>query len=303
MGVVALRSASLWYRSWIRFVVAMLVLPAATGNDSIDKLAGYVEDLYRESSQFITVLHGILTPPQCRHLIALAATSYIEGSRISGNRWGGHRQSNSSFLITGYWKDSVVQDIANKIEFHSQVPQRQWEPLEATHYSTGGFYNRHKDGSMRTLTAILYLNDLPEGGEGETVFTVPNDEGMKSFISVTPRRGKAIIFSSNITHQSNRVAKGDKWIATWYMSERSQSFGEYFVIPLLIRGLPLGRQAFELHYTLLKYFSVHSVMYLYQALGLVALLGPICCLYQRGKSYSNRSDKSDVLRGIELKSV
>lgn len=76
-----------------------------------------------------------------------------------------------------------------------------------------------KKGGQRVGTFLIYLNDVPEGGE--TVFP-------KVGLSIVPRKGTAIYFhyaNGNgqfgrlSVHSSVSVTAGEKWVATKWIRE------------------------------------------------------------------------------------
>lgn len=83
-------------------------------------------------------------------------------------------------------------------------------------YRPGDFYHWHIDGgshefSQRQLVALWYLNDMPGPG-GETQFLYQD-------VSVTPERGKLVLFPPFWTHEHRavKVEQGVKYIATTWV--------------------------------------------------------------------------------------
>jgi hypothetical protein len=124
-----------------------------------------------------------------------------------------------------------------------QVPVGNGEPFHVLRYNPGEEYTAHFDylftaqhtanGGQRVATVILYLSDVPEGGE--TVFpdspTRPSAAEAASFsecarkgLGVKARRGDALLFFSlkpdgatqdtASLHAGCPVARGTKWVAT-----------------------------------------------------------------------------------------
>ena len=67
-------------------------------------------------------------------------------------------------------------------------------------YNVGGYQKRHKHEKHEKYSWILYLND----SDGDTIFFT---EGK---IRVTPRKGKLVIFSSDIEHEAMTTMMGKK---------------------------------------------------------------------------------------------
>lgn len=88
--------------------------------------------------------------------------------------------------------------------------------LSDTHivrYTPGGFYVAHADAgldlSSRYFTVLCYLNDDFQGGR--TCFPLLN-------FSVTPQKGKAIVFPSTYLHRAEPVLEGTKYILVSWLT-------------------------------------------------------------------------------------
>jgi prolyl 4-hydroxylase len=108
--------------------------------------------------------------------------------------------------------------------------------LQILHYGTTGEYRAHFDyfppdqpgsavhtagGGQRVATLVIYLNDVPDGGE--TIFP-------EAGISVAAKQGGAVYFrymngerqlDPLTLHAGAPVLAGDKWIMTKWMRERA----------------------------------------------------------------------------------
>lgn len=88
------------------------------------------------------------------------------------------------------------------------------EPLVMLHYKSGeGFYNPHidhHDTAPRVCAALLYLNDVEEGGETHFV---------NFDISIKPKAGTLVLFPGNYPylHGAKTPLSGDKFaVVTWF---------------------------------------------------------------------------------------
>jgi hypothetical protein len=87
-------------------------------------------------------------------------------------------------------------------------------PQLLQYYKNQGFYKNHMDYSKSTpriASAVLYLNDVEEGGE--TFFD-------KFDVSVSPKMGRLILFPANYiyTHEAKKPISNDKFaIVTWFL--------------------------------------------------------------------------------------
>jgi hypothetical protein len=93
------------------------------------------------------------------------------------------------------------------------------EPISVQKYEPGeGFYKTHHDGLNRAVSALVYLNDVQEGGE--TVF--PEFD-----LAVKPERGKMVIFPSNYIyrHAATIPVSNTKYAAAIWAHENSHGHG------------------------------------------------------------------------------
>jgi hypothetical protein len=77
-----------------------------------------------------------------------------------------------------------------------------------------GFYTWHHDGYLnRTLTYIIYLNDVEEGVGGTTEFLCGK--------TIQPKAGKIVLFPANFAyiHRGTKLKKGSKYLLTNFVYE------------------------------------------------------------------------------------
>jgi prolyl 4-hydroxylase len=139
---------------------------------------------YKKLADGIDLYEGIFTEFECNHIIGQAmpilSDSLVAGSkegfistgRISSNCWLPHN------------KTSTIARMCEKISYITCSPLENAEKLQVIHYPEGGLYNPHYDGwdhdnsekqqrnmkygGQRLLTALVYLNDVKEGGGTKT---------------------------------------------------------------------------------------------------------------------------------------
>lgn len=177
----------------------------------------------------IYTMGGFLDPGECFRLVAMIdgvaqpSTLYSDFSRQD------YRTSYSANL--DHW-DSMVMMIQRRIDDLLGMPPENGETIQGQRYEPGQQYREHCDwfptnaehwkierkrGGQRSWTAMIFLNDVEEGGHTE----FPN-LGAK----VTPQRG-AILIWNNATvegvpnqytlHAGRPPVKGTKHIITkWY---------------------------------------------------------------------------------------
>lgn len=93
------------------------------------------------------------------------------------------------------------------------------EPVSVQKYEIDeGFYTMHHDGMNRCVSALVYLNDVEEGGE--TVF--PEFD-----FWVKPEKGKLVIFPSNYIyrHAAMKPKSNVKYAAAFWSHEGNHGHG------------------------------------------------------------------------------
>ncbi len=186
----------------------------------------------------IYLIENFLTDSECDYLIEKAGPQLKRSTVLDRNPEGNvdERRSSRGMFFTTNSLDSILNKIEQKIVSIAQMPRENGEGLQVLHYGIGGEYQPHYDyfiesmpggadtlkrGGQRVATCIMYLNTPEEGGQ--TIFPLVN-------ISVTPKKGQAILFY-NMTqdkkedpqslHGGAPVIKGEKWIATKWIRERT----------------------------------------------------------------------------------
>ena len=145
----------------------------------------------------------------------------------------GHRTSYSGDLDPG---DPLVDQLQRRIDDLVGLEHALGERLEGQRYLPGQRFQPHNDwfppdspswahendrGGQRAITAMVYLNEVEEGGETE--FT-------RLGIAVAPRVGTLLVWNNAdedgvpnpwTIHAGSRVVRGTKYIVTkWYRCSR-----------------------------------------------------------------------------------
>ncbi|ARP82671.1 proline dioxygenase [Bordetella genomosp. 8] len=201
-----------------------------------------VRVLARLSRPAATLLSNVLGDEECEQLIS-AARPRLRPSLVVDPITGldvakDHRSSWGMFFRPG--ENAVIQAIERRIARLIDRPVDHGEGLQILHYPTGAESTPHFDFLMpvneanrasiarsgqRVCTFIMYLNDVPAGGE--TTFP---EVGW----SVVPRRGHALHFEYGTgvrpgdpaagdpasLHAGAPVLQGEKWIATKWVRDR-----------------------------------------------------------------------------------
>ncbi len=185
----------------------------------------------------IAVIRGLLSDEECDEVIRLSRGK-MKASQVVDRESGGSyessvRRSEGSHFDRG--ENELVRRIEARLSALVSLPVNRGEPLQILHYGPGGEYKAHQDffeprdpgsavltriGGQRIGTVVMYLNDVPEGGE--TAFP---DIGF----SAKALKGSAVYFEYQnadgqldyrCLHAGMPVIRGDKWIMTKWLRER-----------------------------------------------------------------------------------
>jgi len=175
---------------------------------------------------------SFLTEAECIRLIAMIDVDANPSSLFSGDANPLYRTSSSCHLNP--W-DAFVMEVTARISALVGIDSTHGETLQGQRYHVGEEYKAHCDwfpvqtrywpamreaGGQRVWTAMIYLNDVEEGGETQFVrlgFMIP------------PRRGTILIWSNvredgsvnpDSLHAARPVIAGSKYIVTKWFRER-----------------------------------------------------------------------------------
>ena len=189
------------------------------------------------SNPNVAVIDGLLSEAECDKLVQLT-NGRMKSSEVVDRKSGGSYQSNvrkSEGCHFNRGENAIVQRVEQRIAALTGVAVDCGEPLQMLHYGVGGEYLAHQDffdpgdpgsqvltrvGGQRIATLVIYLNNVPEGGDT----TFPELE-----LAVKPKKGSAVYFEYlnaagqldiRCLHAGTPVARGDKWIATKWLRQR-----------------------------------------------------------------------------------
>lgn len=185
----------------------------------------------------VAVIDGLMSEAECEKLVQLT-NGRMKSSEVVDRQSGGSYLSNvrkSEGCHFNRAENAVVQRVEQRISVLTGIAVDCGEPLQMLHYGVGGEYLAHQDffdpadpgtqvltkiGGQRLATLIIYLNNVPEGGDT----TFPELE-----LAVKPKKGSAVYFEylnaagqldARCLHAGTPVARGDKWIATKWLRQQ-----------------------------------------------------------------------------------
>ncbi|MFL9868839.1 2OG-Fe(II) oxygenase [Paraburkholderia fungorum] len=211
--------------------------PVASGN-LIRAHDRDVRVLMRCERPQVIVFADVLSPDECNEMIERSRHRLKRSTTV--NPATGKEDVIRNRTSEGIWyqrgEDAFIERLDQRIASLMNWPVENGEGLQILHYGTTGEYRPHFDyfppdqagsavhtaqGGQRVATLVIYLNDVPDGGE--TIFP---EAGM----SVAARQGGAVYFrymngqrqlDPLTLHGGAPVLGGDKWIMTKWMRERA----------------------------------------------------------------------------------
>jgi hypothetical protein len=148
-------------------------------------------------------------------------------NRQTGERVRDPARRSHNARLNGPLRDTVVCNIEDRLARYSLIPVENGEPITILRYQPGDEYRPHADyydpkhpgsatglsqGGQRVATFLVYLNDVPAGGE--TAFP-------RIDISMPPERGAGLLFFNcapegvpdpRTLHAGKPVEDGEKWL-------------------------------------------------------------------------------------------
>uniref|UniRef100_A0A7S0ADX9 Prolyl 4-hydroxylase alpha subunit domain-containing protein n=1 Tax=Pyrodinium bahamense TaxID=73915 RepID=A0A7S0ADX9_9DINO len=154
----------------------------------------------------LAVVPHFLGEAEIEHLLALAEGCW-EPSEVGTGVYRSADESKDlfntlSFRRTSYscmlepFQTSIVTSIEHRLARLAGIDLDYLEPLNMVRYAPGQLFKTHHDGRFRPKTVFIYLNDLPEGDGGETLFP-------ELGLQIVPRRGCAVMWANVLGPQQD----------------------------------------------------------------------------------------------------
>ncbi len=186
---------------------------------------------------YIFTIDNYITNEECEYIInkfknVLQSATVIEDSTVILKN-SARNNKNTWFNFT---KDPSLNKICSAIADLVKCKTENSESLQIIHYNPGEYYHHHYDGwvknkdedanfnlknGQRLVTAIMYLNDVEEGGETDF---------HKLKLKIYPKKGRLLVFHNTYNnseelhldtlHAGCEVKKGEKWACNlWFRSK------------------------------------------------------------------------------------
>lgn len=191
----------------------------------------------RMQRPIVAVLENVLAADECDQLVELArprlTPSTVVDPLTGANTVAAHRNSEGMFFRLE--ETPLIAKLDHRLSQLMNAPVRHGEGLQVLRYGPGTQSTPHFDflipsnpanrqslerSGQRISSLVIYLNDVPEGGE--TVFP-------EAALSVCARKGSAVYFEycdgagqlDQLTlHAGAPVICGEKWAVTKWMRQR-----------------------------------------------------------------------------------
>lgn len=203
--------------------------------ESSKKITIEVEEIHNKEPLVLTI-DNFLTQDECNHMINISKNSMVR-SLVSYEKQGAESSGRTSLNTwIQHNHDEITQNIGEKIASVVGIPLENAEAYQVIYYDTNAEYRNHydswdHDGSEKTLrcmkyggarlkTALVYLNEVEEGGS--TLLNRVN-------VNVLPKQGKLLVFENtysgtNVKHPLSEhagmpVIKGEKYACNLWFKE------------------------------------------------------------------------------------
>ena len=150
----------------------------------------------------ITLVHNILSPEECDHLIKLAEPNLARSGTFTSAT--DYRRTSSSYFLSSHQNDPVVKELIYRCSVVSNYPMSHVEIPQIVRYFPGEQFMNHidnfpKDGDQykwngqRDYTFFIYLNEPdpedPTQTGGETSFDAQK-------FKIKPKQGTAALWTN-----------------------------------------------------------------------------------------------------------
>jgi len=193
-------------------------------------------DIIENTEPLVLTRENCLTQDECEHMIRISKPAMKKSLVSSGDKGveSAGRTSHNAWIQHGH--DEITKTIGEKIAKIVGMPLENAEAFQIIYYDTNAEYRSHYDswdhngtektlrcmkyGGARLKTALVYLNDVEEGGSTKL---------SRLNIDVLPKRGKLLLFENtypgtNIKHPLSEhagmpVIKGEKYAFNLWFKE------------------------------------------------------------------------------------
>ena len=187
------------------------------------------------SDPIIYVVDDFISEDECQEFINCSKDKLQPATVIGLKEEQKLQDRTNEFAWLEHHANETIHEVSKRLSILVQMPIRNAEMFQVVHYESGTEYKPHFDsfdqstelgkkywepGGQRMITALIYLNDVADGGA--TYFPELN-------ISINPKKGNVLVFHNTISETTNinprslhagmPVTSGEKWAANLWFRE------------------------------------------------------------------------------------
>ena len=187
------------------------------------------------SDPIIYVVDDFISEDECQEFINCSKDKLQPATVVGLKEELKLKDRTNEFAWLEHHANESIHEVSKRLSILVQMPIRNAEMFQVVHYESGTEYKPHFDsfdqstelgkkywepGGQRMITALIYLNDVEDGGA--TYFPEIN-------ISINPKKGNVLVFHNTISETTNinprslhagmPVTSGEKWAANLWFRE------------------------------------------------------------------------------------
>ena len=187
------------------------------------------------SDPIIYVVDDFISEDECQEFINCSKGKLQPATVVGLDNEQKLKDRTNEFAWLEHHANESIHEVSKRLSILVQMPIRNAEMFQVVHYESGTEYKPHFDsfdqstelgkkywepGGQRMITALIYLNDVEDGGA--TYFPELN-------ISINPKKGNVLVFHNTISETTNinprslhagmPVTSGEKWAANLWFRE------------------------------------------------------------------------------------
>ena len=187
------------------------------------------------SDPIIYVVDDFISADECQEFINCSKDKLQPATVVGLDNEQKLKDRTNEFAWLEHHANESIHEVSKRLSILVQMPIRNAEMFQVVHYERGTEYKPHFDsfdqstelgkkywepGGQRMITALIYLNDVEDGGA--TYFPELN-------ISINPKKGNVLVFHNTISETTNinprslhagmPVSSGEKWAANLWFRE------------------------------------------------------------------------------------
>ena len=187
------------------------------------------------SDPIIYVVDDFISEDECQEFINCSKDKLQPATVVGLDNEQKLTDRTNEFAWLEHHANESIHEVSKRLSILVQMPIRNAEMFQVVHYERGTEYKPHFDsfdqstelgkkywepGGQRMITALIYLNDVADGGA--TYFPELN-------ISINPKKGNVLVFHNTISETTNinprslhagmPVSSGEKWAANLWFRE------------------------------------------------------------------------------------